>query len=63
MTSAETTTPTVPVLTPQCQVGLLYEPGWRDGHPACRAPGYKHGVLGWVTIPCACQCHTEGVAP
>lgn len=46
-------------LTPQCQVGQLYEPGWRDGHPACKAPGYEHPVLGWIDIPCACPHHAE----
>ena len=48
-------------LTPQCQVGQLYEPGWRDGCPACKSPGYQHPVLGWIDIPCACHHHTEGL--
>ena len=47
--------------TPQCTVGQLYEPGWRDGCPACKAPGYEHPVLGWMDIPCACPHHTEGL--
>lgn len=46
-------------MTPQCTVGLLYEPGWKDGCPACKSPGYQHPVLGWLKIPCACPHHTE----
>ena len=48
-------------MTPQCQVGRLYEPGWKDGCPACQYSGYEHKVLGWVAIPCACPHHTEGL--
>ncbi len=67
-----TTTPTPPKapsgfgpdteMTPQCQVGRLYEPDWRDGCLACQYPGYQHPVLGWIDIPCACSHHAAGAS-
>jgi hypothetical protein len=60
-TAAAPAAPQAPAgeMTPQCTVGQLYEDDWPDGHPACRAPGYQHEVLGWIDIPCACPHHTE----
>jgi hypothetical protein len=46
-------------VTPECRVGRA-DPAFRHGCPSCAAPGYQHPVLGWVPVPCACVCHTEG---
>lgn len=51
-----------PYITPECRVGRT-DPGFRHGCPACRAPGYRHPVLGWVKVECACEHHTPRSAP
>jgi hypothetical protein len=48
-------------VTPECKVGRKH-PGFRHGCPSCQAPGYKHPVLGWVKVPCACPHHAEEAA-
>jgi hypothetical protein len=44
-------------MTPECRTGA---DRWPDLHQLCHAPGYVDRVLGWVTVPCACDCHQEG---
>jgi hypothetical protein len=46
-----------PYLTPPCRVGA---DRWPDLHRQCRAPGYRHRILGWIPIRCACSCHAGG---
>ena len=61
--SSPTTTRPEPrgYLTPECRVGRT-RPTFRHGCPSCQAPGYHHRALGWVTVPCACECHTRAAA-
>lgn len=58
MTSAPSNSPPPGRLTPECRVGRL-EPSFRYGCPACPAPGYQHPVLGWLAVPCVCECHRD----
>ncbi|MFC1409631.1 hypothetical protein ACEZCY_25635 [Streptacidiphilus sp. N1-12] len=45
-------------LTPECRVGRV-DTDFRHGCPSCQAPGYYHPVLGWMPVPCECDCHSE----
>lgn len=45
-------------LTPSCRAGKR-NPAFPFGHNDCNAPGYQHPVLGWVAVPCGCECHDE----
>ncbi len=46
--------------TPECRTGA---DRWPDLHELCSAPGYQDRVLGWVKVPCACDCHAAAEEP
>ncbi|WP_042400385.1 hypothetical protein [Streptacidiphilus carbonis] len=45
-------------LTPSCRSGKR-DPNFPYGHSHCNAPGYEHPALGWIDVPCGCDCHTK----